>query len=70
MSISLHPVSLKSYSFMTELYCEFYIKSNGFLAKNRAFSTLSGINYKMSRILWKPSLDIVEIFLKKISGPL
>ena len=58
------------YSFITELYCEFYIKSNGFLAKNRAFSTLSGINYKMSRILWKPSLDIVEFLFKKILNPL
>ena len=55
---------------MTELYCVFYIKSNGFSAQNHAISTLSASNHQISQILWKPSLHIVKNFFKKISAPL
>ena len=53
---------------MTELYCVFYIKSNGFSAQNLAISTHSASNHQISQILWKPLLHIVKIFLKKFQS--
>ena len=53
---------------MTELYCEFLHKiKQFFIVKPHNFNTF---RHKPPNIadLWKPSLDIVEIFLKKFQA--